>query len=484
MDKQTFVSRIKGKIDYGSMPTSLKNDQWVNPYRNGQVLLYIFSKASVSIKINDVNKVNPPTSKASIEFIVNGKNVETISDTLANQALSALPYKPTTGYKPGLTYTDEDLPKDAKDWLARNAGKNNCFVSSGVTFYDELGNAHTGGTGNVLSELKVLGETGNRDAPCVNGKSYNDFISETSVTTITYDAIGWVLEHDSPSDPEGQYCIGAEPSPPKCFVSFDKTSYSLGDEATCIYTNAPSGSTMTLKKPDGTVKQTWSVSGNGSKASVLDVVGTWTLTLTGTDCSKTSTTSVTTTAPSPVPEYMVTIKSSPSAASIKLDGKKTYKLTPETFRLSKGEHDIELSKEGYKDYSTTINVTRDNTYTYTLEPEKETAPPIEIEVTRGGLGGSVSISSSRIPQTIAVTVPTEFRIHVDNPATGVHARYRVTLTFSGVNTYSFTSDWSDIVAPDDYTNLYVTVTLPDAAIPTGQASAVYTLISTLEGVKA
>jgi hypothetical protein len=188
--------------------------------------------------------------------------------------------------------------------------------------------------------------------------------------------------------------------------------------------------------------------------------------------------------PTPIPEkyYNVTINSTPSGADITLDGKKTYRLTPETFTLAEGSHTIKLTRAGYEDLERIITVTKDETFSWTLTALPSPTPtPVEIEVVKGALAGSVSIAQSTIPRRVTVGVQYTFRMHVDNPADGVRAKYKVTLQFSGPSTYNFASDWSTPCDPGGYTNCYVYVTMPTDAIPAAQTSAFYTIYSTLEG---
>lgn len=486
MDKQTFVSKIKGKIDYQSMPTSARErDKWINMYRNGSYLWYIFSTTSANISISNVNRTNPPTSKNAIGFTVNGKSVETISDTLANQALSALPYQ-AGGAPIEPTAPDTNFPKVAKDWMATHAGKGGCFVTSGVTYQDDKGNTHTGGTADVMYMFKAAYDNhvaypdrGWLNVVIVDGKTVGDYFNETGVSKIEMDDVRWIQEHDDPGDPGGQYCKSGTGT---CSVYFDQAAYVSGDTANIEYDLAPTNSTLILKKPDGTTENTWTVTGSGSKSAVLDEAGTWTASLSGTNCTSSDTATVTEKHKPPgEDEYLITINSVPTAASIKLDGKKTYKLTPETFTLKTGDHKVELSAPGHKTEEFKFKVSRNQTFTFVLTPGEEEEETVEIEVTKGRKKGSVSISQSYIPQRISVGNDYTFRIHVDNPEDGVPCIYKVTLQFVGYKSYAFSSDFSeDIVNPGDYVNLYVVVNLPNTAIPSGVTSSIYTLISTLE----
>jgi len=186
--------------------------------------------------------------------------------------------------------------------------------------------------------------------------------------------------------------------------------------------------------------------------------------------------------------HCLTIESEPSGASIYIDGEDTYRLTPETFKIVEGVHDIKLTKAGYADYETSITVFSEKRVKYTLTKVTPTpVPPIEIEVRKGELMGYVDIGASRIPRSITVGTKYTYRIRVENPEEGVAAVYKVTLEFIGTGDvagkkFSFSSEWSDVVDPGDGISLYVDVLMPSYAL--ADTTATYELWVTLEGEKA
>lgn len=105
----------------------------------------------------------------------------------------------------------------AKDWLATNAGVGDCFVTSGVTFYAADDPTHTtpltGATFNVITMLYIAGLlVATQDNIIVNGKSYNNYLSETGETSITNADIIWVAAHDEATDtPPNPYCTSVIP---------------------------------------------------------------------------------------------------------------------------------------------------------------------------------------------------------------------------------------------------------------------------------
>ncbi|GAH25247.1 unnamed protein product [marine sediment metagenome] len=73
----------------------------------------------------------------------------------------------------------------AKNWLATNAGVGNCFATSGVSYFTVEGDPKTGGTFIVLTFLQTAGLLdATKNNVIVNGKSYNDYLSETGETGI------------------------------------------------------------------------------------------------------------------------------------------------------------------------------------------------------------------------------------------------------------------------------------------------------------
>jgi len=105
------------------------------------------------------------------------------------------------------------LTDSGKDWLAKHAGKNDCFSDSGVTFKDAEGNTHVGGTSAVIAQLYTNQETNNKDKPIVDSLTYNDFYAANGNNTITLDDVQWVANHESGA---AKYCApppGPGPGP-------------------------------------------------------------------------------------------------------------------------------------------------------------------------------------------------------------------------------------------------------------------------------
>ena len=103
------------------------------------------------------------------------------------------------------------LTDAGKNWLAKYAGRNNCFQPSGIPYTDADGYSRTGSTGDVANALLVAHLVGKDNVAIVQGKSYNDFKEENG-EDLTFDDVGWVYKNQG--DPgEPQYCIPGAPTP-------------------------------------------------------------------------------------------------------------------------------------------------------------------------------------------------------------------------------------------------------------------------------
>ena len=103
------------------------------------------------------------------------------------------------------------LTTNGKDWLARNAGRNNCFTTSGVSYRDADGISRTGSTGDVVNALYTAYSVGKGSATIVAGTSYDGFRSINGAD-LTMGDVGDAYDMESGS---AQYCVGvAPPAPP------------------------------------------------------------------------------------------------------------------------------------------------------------------------------------------------------------------------------------------------------------------------------
>ncbi|HLJ87576.1 MAG TPA: serine/threonine-protein kinase [Candidatus Angelobacter sp.] len=79
---------------------------------------------------------------------------------------------------------------------------------------------------------------------------------------------------------------------------------------------------------------------------------------------------------SPAPSS-VAVSSTPTGASIWIDGKDTGKTTPSQILVEKGAHTVVVRKEGFKDAATTADVVEGQTLDFS--PALQTAPPLQVE---------------------------------------------------------------------------------------------------------
>lgn len=88
------------------------------------------------------------------------------------------------------------LSTNAKDYIASNLGRNDCFASSGIAYTDPRGDSHTGSTYDVVKTMK-LGGTG------PHGEWFDDI---PDYRQITDPDIAWIGSNS--------YCVEAAPAPP------------------------------------------------------------------------------------------------------------------------------------------------------------------------------------------------------------------------------------------------------------------------------
>ena len=105
------------------------------------------------------------------------------------------------------------LTDNGKDWLARNAGVNNCFASSGVSYKDLEGNSHTGSTTDVAAMLVVAMLVGETTKEIVNGKSYDDFKSANGGYDIDIEDVGTVYDLQEAPTPYCAAVVTPTPTP-------------------------------------------------------------------------------------------------------------------------------------------------------------------------------------------------------------------------------------------------------------------------------
>ncbi len=417
------------------------------------------------------------------------------------------------------------LTDSGKDWLAVHAGRDNCFQPSGITFYDTDNVIHTGSTSQAATSL-VFAHMAGKDTFRItaDGFSYADFKRANGDNDMDMEAdLRWIRDNDGGAG-EKQYCLGAAVTPKLTkagkdwiavhlgeFDCFERDGISYWDKNGKGYTGSTGEAVTALFNAHLAGKDTQPITADGlsyndfKKANGGDIYDNdcaWVnandggfnegqYCLEGAPPPPVTTPTPATLPPPPPPPppppaeltYLISFKSVPEGAHIVIDKKKTYRLTPETLTFIAGTYKIELRKAYFETYKETITVASNKTYTWALVPAPEIVEPVEIEVVKGELKGTVALGRSNIPMRIPIEASIKFRMHIDNPYDGVPAKYKITLIFMGVNQYSFNSIWSDLAAVGGYINLYVDVLLPATAIPSGQDSAFYDLWYVLEAEK-
>lgn len=120
MDKNTFLSRIKGKIDCDAIrKTGDYGPWWIDIFDDCKIIVYSQNtdfNAGYAIAILRLDETNPPEDITRIRFYCKGEETESVSDSFANDALAALPYK-------------GEEEKELCKWINNNGGKGAIRVS-------------------------------------------------------------------------------------------------------------------------------------------------------------------------------------------------------------------------------------------------------------------------------------------------------------------------------------------------------------------
>ena len=87
------------------------------------------------------------------------------------------------------------LTPQIKDWLAVNAGTNNCFASTGIWYSDLEGKWRYGGTGSVMSMFYVAHMVGKEDVGITWGKTYTDMKALNNNVDFTINDVKWTLQN-------------------------------------------------------------------------------------------------------------------------------------------------------------------------------------------------------------------------------------------------------------------------------------------------
>ncbi len=100
-----------------------------------------------------------------------------------------------------------------KDWLAINAGSNNCFATAGISYEDPDGIMRIGSTGDVLNAFFVAHLIGKDTTIIIENTDYFQLKTINGETDLGIDDIGLVYNNDGSPSGETQYCASL-PVPP------------------------------------------------------------------------------------------------------------------------------------------------------------------------------------------------------------------------------------------------------------------------------
>lgn len=232
------------------------------------------------------------------------------------------------------------LTTAAKNWLAMNAGVNNCFSPSGVSYTDAEGVSRTGSTGDIVNAFWVANAVGLGTAPIIANTNYNQFIAINGGTGIGFDDIQFAYQNDGSTYPA--YCaaitgVTFTSTPAGATIYIDGSTTSSGTTPATI-TGLATGS--------HTYKLTYSgyVDATGPFTIVTDQVTGVNVTLIQTG--------------------EVFISSTPVGASIYINNVIRSEITPATIAgLAPGSYIYKLHLSGYRQATGTFIITSGGTAT-------------------------------------------------------------------------------------------------------------------------
>jgi len=361
------------------------------------------------------------------------------------------------------------LTENGKKWIAEHFGKlidtKYCYVSSGINYTDPAGNPATGGTADVVMTLVTGRLVGNPRGP--NGETYDDMKAGNDGNDVTVDDAKWVLNNDGDPAGEPQYCFTPEVPPPVEMGYLTVTS-NIPDAGVWVddkYIGTVPITKYELRPATYTVK----VAKYGYEPCTKDVTIE-----TGEETSVYCELKEMVAPPPPgVAKACFKIynpKGEELKAWVYIDGKHTWRQTPECFDLSPGDHDIKFEKDGYEPLEVRISLTsgEEVEYEYVLTPLPEEVPKIEIEVVEKGISGELLLDYSWIPSEVIRGASTRFRLYMSNNG-GVSARYELYVEFEHITTkekyifWATEEDMKEVVEPGTGKSYYIPVKIPRTA---------------------
>ena len=120
-------------------------------------------------------------------------DVTWINSNMSYCATSTTPSpQPTTTPTPAIGL---GINTAVKNWLAQNAGLNNCFTSGGVAYKDADGISRVGSTGAVLSMFYTAHQLGKDSAIIIANYSYTNLKSLNGYKDLSMSDVYWVLSN-------------------------------------------------------------------------------------------------------------------------------------------------------------------------------------------------------------------------------------------------------------------------------------------------
>ena len=325
------------------------------------------------------------------------------------------------------------LTENGKKWIAQNLGKKigdkYCY-SYDIEYYrydsdlkQEVKESNgTGGAVGTLVGAKLIGKE-NEIYVRIGSKKfyYSDLKAGNDNQDVTLDDAKWVADHDGHPAGEPQYCYSPTTPPPptteeKGYLTVIVTNVEKAD----VYVDGKYiGQSDITKYPLSVGTHTVRI----TKSGYEDYTTTVTIEKDKTTTISVSLKPITTTTPTETKICFKTVDEETGEevnAWIYIDGKATYKQTPECFELSAGDHTIEFVADGYEDLEVEITVVagQEKDYTYKLKRKpKEGTKPIEIEVVERYISEDLIeflFDYSSIPSKVMRGVPTTFRLYFSN----------------------------------------------------------------------
>ena len=373
------------------------------------------------------------------------------------------------------------LTEECKQYIARylgeKVGDKYCFTDSTakkVKYWTPTDEEILGSTVDAVNSIVFLGAYSYEDPVNKIGKITADTLKQKNGgNALTNDDIVWIANH---SDGADKYCYTPTTTPPP---TTEEKGY-----LTVIVTN--------VEKADVYVDETYIGQSDITKYPLS--VGTHTVKITKSgyedytttvtiEKDKTTTISVslkpiTTTTPTETKICFKTVDEETGEevnAWIYIDGKATYKQTPECFELSAGDHTIEFVADGYEDLEVEITVVagQEKDYTYKLKRKPTEAPkPIEIQVVERYVSEDLIeflFEYSSIPTKIMRGVPTTFRLYFANRGGyGVKLNAWLEFQYQANPSEKYMASLSDrskdtVIPAQDGASLYFDVQIPETA---------------------